>query len=98
MTIVFVCFCVRIYVVSLVLPDTGTTCMVCVLMKGIKRGCVDQLDIVVHRCLLFYRCDSVMALTKYEDPQADLVRFREYIVYDRRQAYPEFLIEYDRVK
>uniref|UniRef100_A0A6T7TA30 Poly [ADP-ribose] polymerase n=1 Tax=Hanusia phi TaxID=3032 RepID=A0A6T7TA30_9CRYP len=41
--------------------------------------------------------DSVLAVTKETHPDAFLERHREFVVYDRRQAYPEFLIELRRV-
>eukprot|EP00759_Apiculatamorpha_spiralis_P029870 PhF_6_TR31821/c0_g1_i1/m.47017 len=30
--------------------------------------------------------------------QTDVVKYREFIVYDRTQAYPEYVVEYNRVK
>ena len=42
-------------------------------------------------------CDSVIGVTKATHPSAFLERYREFIVYDRRQAYPELLIEFKRV-
>eukprot|EP00039_Didymoeca_costata_P006815 m.93604 g.93604 ORF g.93604 m.93604 type:complete len:533 (-) comp13403_c0_seq2:2791-4389(-) len=44
------------------------------------------------------RCDSVIALSKLQDPNACLPTFREFIVYDGAQCYPEFLITYERVR
>ncbi|EKX32232.1 hypothetical protein GUITHDRAFT_82501 [Guillardia theta CCMP2712] len=41
--------------------------------------------------------DSVMAVTRDTHPQACLDKHREFIVYDRRQTYPELLIEFRRV-
>lgn len=37
----------------------------------------------------------MMGESKAHSPAASL-NYREYIVYDRRQAYPEYLIEYRR--
>ena len=43
------------------------------------------------------RCDSVVAPSKREDARATyLERFREFIVYDRHMAYPEYCVEYVR--
>ncbi|EKX33036.1 hypothetical protein GUITHDRAFT_53894, partial [Guillardia theta CCMP2712] len=38
--------------------------------------------------------DSVIALTRETHPGSFLQWHREFVVYDRRQAYPEFLIQY----
>ena len=42
------------------------------------------------------RLDSVMATTKAMDPNSWLEKFREFVVYDHSQCYPEYLIEYQR--
>jgi serine/threonine protein kinase len=42
------------------------------------------------------RCDSLMATTKAMDPRSWLQKFREFVVYDHSQCYPEYLIEYER--
>mmetsp|Transcript_31851 Transcript_31851/g.101631 ORF Transcript_31851/g.101631 Transcript_31851/m.101631 type:complete len:1006 (-) Transcript_31851:99-3116(-) len=41
--------------------------------------------------------DSVIGVTRSTHPSAFLHKYREFIVYDRRQTYPEFLIEFRRV-
>jgi hypothetical protein len=43
------------------------------------------------------RADSVLAPTSATHPGAFLHKYREFIVYDRTQCYPEFLIEFKRV-
>lgn len=43
------------------------------------------------------RCDSVMAPTTSTHSGAFLQKYREFIVYDRAQCYPEFVIEFKRV-
>ncbi len=43
------------------------------------------------------RADSVLAPTSATHPGAFLQKYREFIVYDRTQCYPEFLIEFKRV-
>jgi hypothetical protein len=43
------------------------------------------------------RADSVLAPTKSTHPNAHLQKYREFVIYDRAQCYPEFLIEYKRV-
>jgi len=42
------------------------------------------------------RFDSLLATTKATDPSSFLARFREFVVYDHSQCYPEYLIEYKR--
>jgi hypothetical protein len=42
------------------------------------------------------RFDSLMAPTKEMDSRAWLEKFREFVVYDHSQCYPEYLILYDR--
>ena len=42
-------------------------------------------------------CDCVIGVTAATHPGAFLQRYREFVVYDRRQAYPELLIEYKRI-
>ena len=42
------------------------------------------------------RCDSLLAVTQATDPAARLHAFREFVVYDHTQCYPEYLIEYER--
>ena len=41
--------------------------------------------------------DSVIGVTQDTHPTACLKKYREFIVYDRRQTYPEFLVEFRRV-
>ena len=41
--------------------------------------------------------DSVIGVTSNTHPNAWLHKYREFILYDRRQTYPEFLIEFRRV-
>ncbi|EKX35886.1 hypothetical protein GUITHDRAFT_79242, partial [Guillardia theta CCMP2712] len=41
--------------------------------------------------------DSVIGVTKDTHPSAFLEKYREFIVYDRRQTYPELLVEFKRV-
>eukprot|EP00055_Hartaetosiga_balthica_P018351 m.133831 g.133831 ORF g.133831 m.133831 type:complete len:309 (+) comp9493_c0_seq6:84-1010(+) len=47
---------------------------------------------------LYAHHHSVVANTKKEDPNAQLKLHREFIVYERSQAYPELIITYRRVK
>lgn len=42
------------------------------------------------------RFDSLLATTKATDPRSFLEKFREFVVYDHSQCYPEYLIEYER--
>jgi len=42
------------------------------------------------------RYDSLLATTKKTDKSALLERFREFVVYERGQSYPEYLIQYTR--
>ncbi len=42
------------------------------------------------------RYDAVIALSKLQNAAAVLPTFREFIVYDGNQCYPEFLITYER--
>ena len=42
------------------------------------------------------RNDSLLAVTQATDPSARLFAFREFVVYDHSQCYPEYLIEYER--
>jgi hypothetical protein len=48
-------------------------------------------------CIDHPRADSVFAPTTSTHPGACLKRYREFIVYDGAQSYPEFLIEFKRV-
>jgi hypothetical protein len=41
--------------------------------------------------------NSVIGVTTKTHPQAHLTKYREYIVYDRHQTYPELLVEFTRV-
>ena len=41
--------------------------------------------------------DSVVAVTSQTHPNASLDLYREFIVYDGAQVYPEFLVEFLRV-
>jgi len=41
--------------------------------------------------------DSVIGVMKQTHPRAFLEKYREFIVYDRNQVYPEFLIHFRRV-
>ena len=43
------------------------------------------------------RFDSVLGVTTASHPGALLRRFREFVVYDRRQCYPELLVEFRRI-
>ena len=42
-------------------------------------------------------CDSVVAVTAETHPGADLEGYRQFAVYERRQAYPALLVEFRRV-
>ena len=42
------------------------------------------------------RFNSLVATTKATDLRSSLHHFREFVVYDRSQCYPEYLIEYER--
>lgn len=42
------------------------------------------------------RCDSVVGNIKKYDSSSVLDKFREFVVYDHTQCYPEYLIEYER--
>jgi hypothetical protein len=44
------------------------------------------------------RCDSLLATTADQFPSSFLKKFREFVVYEHSQCYPEYLIEYERVK
>jgi serine/threonine protein kinase len=43
------------------------------------------------------RFDSLLATTKATDSASFLLKFREFVVYDKMQCYPEYLIEYMRL-
>lgn len=43
------------------------------------------------------RLDSVIAPTTKTHAQAALCKYREFIVYDKTQSYPEFIIEFKRI-
>lgn len=44
------------------------------------------------------RCDSVLAVTTQTHPSSLLTKYREFMVYDKSLAYPEFIIQFARVK
>jgi len=68
-----------------------------VLQKLRRPPCIEgHIDNCLHK-----RADSVLAECKRtgQDPKASyfLERYQEFIIYDRSQCYPEFLITFKRV-
>jgi hypothetical protein len=64
-------------------------------LSGLRRPpCVEACE--SGRACGHVRFDSVIGEKRGNDRRACLEKYREYIVYDRNQCYPEFLIRYVR--